>query len=174
MKPNQHLYLTGYRGTGKSAVGVALARRLGRPLIDLDQIIESNAGKSIREIFDAGGESMFRELESESLATVAQSDPAVISLGGGAILSEQNREIIQRTGVCIWLMATAETIAQRMQADATTPDSRPPLTSLDQLTEIRELLQRRQPMYEAAADHQIDTEAMSIEQVADLVVSCLN
>ncbi len=174
MNTKQHLYLTGYRGTGKSAVGAALAKRFGRRLIDLDQVIQSTAGKSIREIFDFGGESLFRNLESEALAKVSQSAPAIISLGGGAILSEQNRQIIRETGTCVWLVATAQTIAQRIGADATTAARRPPLTSLDQQTEIQQLMQQRQPMYEAAADYKIDTEGVTIDEVAAQVIDCLN
>lgn len=170
MDTNQHLYLTGYRGTGKSAVGIELARRLGRPVIDLDQIIEENAGKSIREIFDDGGEPLFRKLESEALATVSETNSAVISLGGGAILRDQNRDIIKATGICVWLRADAETINQRINSNTETQQTRPPLTSLDQLAEIRELLQKREEFYEAVSDHQIDTEKKSIEQVTGEVV----
>jgi shikimate kinase len=170
MQDRQHLYLTGYRGTGKSAVGVLLARRLDRPVIDLDQVIEANAGKSIREIFDQGGESLFRELETEALATVSESDAAVISLGGGAILKQQNRETIARTGVCIWLRAEPETIARRINTDQNTAESRPPLTGMDQLAEIQEMLDRRHDLYAASADFQIDSEAKSIDEVAGEVM----
>ena len=174
MNTNQHLYLTGYRGTGKSAVGAFLAKHFGRTLIDLDQVIQSTAGKTIREIFDIGGESLFRNLESAALAKVSQSAPAIISLGGGTILLEQNRQIIRATGTCVWLVATAQTIAQRIAADTTTAASRPPLTSLDQLTEIQQLMQQRRPMYEAAADYKIDTDEMTIDEVAARVIESLN
>ena len=173
MQIEKHLYLTGYRGTGKSAVGVLLARQMQRAVIDLDQVIEANAGKSIREIFVEGGESLFRQLESEALATVSESDPAVISLGGGAILTAQNRALINRNGVCIWLRAQPETIAQRINADQTTAASRPPLTDKDQLSEIREMLERRHALYAATADFQIDTEQKSIAEVADEILDLL-
>jgi shikimate kinase len=173
MNSNLHLYLTGYRGTGKSAVGVALARQTDRPVIDLDQVIEANAGQSIRQIFDAGGEILFRDLESEALITVSQSGPAVISLGGGTILKDQNRDVIKRTGVCFWLVASAETIANRINSDAATAENRPPLTPLDQLSEIRELLQRRADSYTQAADHKIDTEDKSVEDIATEILVLL-
>lgn len=166
MNNNQHLYLTGYRGTGKSAVAVVLARRLDRPVIDLDQVIEANAGSSIRQIFDAGGETLFRKLESEALLTVSQADSAVISLGGGTILDAGNRAVIKRTGFCIWLTATAETIAERINADAATSENRPALTSLDPLSEIRELLDRRNEWYQQVSDSKIDTEGKSVDHVA--------
>jgi shikimate kinase len=169
MNSNQHLYLTGYRGTGKSAVGVALARQLDRPVIDLDQVIEANAGKSIRQIFDAGGEILFRNLESEALITVSQSDPAVISLGGGTILSEENRQVIKQTGFCVWLTANAETIVERINADAATAENRPALTSLDQLSEIRKLLRARNDFYADVADHQVDTEGQTIAEISQAI-----
>jgi shikimate kinase len=169
MNSNQHLYLTGYRGTGKSTVGVALARQLDRPVIDLDQVIEANAGKSIRQIFDAGGEILFRNLESEALITVSQSDPAVISLGGGTILSEENRQVIKQTGFCVWLTANAETIVERINADAATAENRPALTSLDQLSEIRKLLRARNDFYADVADHQVDTEGQTIAEISQAI-----
>ena len=173
MKSNQHLYLTGYRGTGKSAVGLALARRLQRPIVDLDQVIEANAGKSIRQLFDAGGEILFRKQESEALFTVSQADSSIIALGGGAILAEQNRSVIKSTGVCIWLTATPETIAKRINADARSEENRPALTDLDQLTEIRQLLARRADLYAAVADYQIDTEDRSIDAIVAAVCDLL-
>jgi shikimate kinase len=169
MNSNQHLYLTGYRGTGKSTVGVALARQLDRPVIDLDQVIEANAGKSIRQIFEAGGEILFRNLESEALFTVSQSDPAVISLGGGTILSEENRQVIKQTGFCVWLTANAETIVERINADAVTAENRPALTSLDQLSEIRKLLRARNDFYADVADHQVDTEGQTIAEISQAI-----
>ena len=171
MRLKEHLYLTGYRGTGKSAVGIALARRLDRPIIDLDQVVEANSGKSIRQLFDSGGEILFRKLESEALSTVSEADPSIISLGGGAILAGENREIIKRTGVCVWLTATAETIAKRINADSGTEENRPALTDLDQLAEIRQLLKARDNFYADVADHRIDTEGRSIDSIADLICS---
>lgn len=173
MDPIQHLYLTGYRGTGKSAVGLSLASLLDRPAIDLDQVIELNCGKSIREIFDEGGEALFRDLESEALVAVSESDAAVISLGGGAILKQENRDIVRRTGICVWLRAKPETIVQRINADASTRQSRPPLTSLDPLAEIREMLRTRHSLYDAVSEYQIDTDRQSAEQVANEVVRAI-
>jgi shikimate kinase len=173
MPPARHLYLTGYRGTGKTSVGVLLARALGRPVVDLDQVVEANRGQSIREIFDEGGESLFRDLESEALETVSQAPAAVVSLGGGAILRDSNREIIRTTGHCVWLDADAETIAGRIRCDASTADKRPALTALGEREEIRELLDRRREFYDQAADYRIDTTEKSIEQVAQQILDWL-
>lgn len=170
----QHLYLTGFRGTGKTSVGVLLGKSLGRPVIDLDQLIEANAGKTIREIFDLGGEPLFRQLESEALTTVVDAPQAVVSLGGGAILSEQNRGIIRQSGTCFWLDADAETIAERIGRDQTTANRRPPLTTLGKLEEIRQLLADRRSLYEAAADHRIETAGKSLDVVADQILAVVH
>ena len=92
------------------------------------------------DLYEAGGEPLFRDLESEALAAVSQATPSIISLGGGAILRDSNRELIRRTGLCVWLDADAETIAERIRQDASTSDQRPALTTLGELEEIRELL----------------------------------
>lgn len=111
----------------------------------------------------------FRDNESEALAAVAGGPSAIISLGGGAILREQNRDWIKRTGICIWLDSDAETLAQRIRNDDSTSDRRPPLTSLGQVDEIRTLLGKRKPLYQAASDHRVDTTGKTIQQVADEV-----
>ena len=170
MSSSRHLFLTGYRGTGKSTVAVILGRKLGRPVIDLDHVIEQRAEKSIRDIFRIGGEPMFRDLETEALSEAVGRQSSVISLGGGAILRATNRELLRRSGTCFWLDADAETIVARLQGDATTADRRPALTNLGELEEIRQLLQQRRPLYQAAADHKIETSGREASEVADEIV----
>lgn len=167
------LYLTGYRGTGKTSVGAVLARRLGVPLIDLDRTVEQAAGRTIREIFAAGGEEAFRDAESESLAKIAREEHAVVALGGGAILRPINRQQIRDSGRCFWLDADANTLVQRITADTTTTDSRPALTRMDPRDEIRELMTIRRPLYQEVSDHRIDTVGKTVEQVADEIVEWL-
>jgi shikimate kinase len=173
MRLTDHLYLTGYRGTGKSSVARLLADRFGVPVIDLDAVIEQEVGKSIAEIFQQSGETGFREVESSILDAVAQSAPAVISLGGGTVLRPENRERIAQTGTCVWLDADAETIADRLAADQTTAQRRPALTSLPSLDEIRYLLDQRRPIYEQASQHRIDTAGRSVEQIVDEIIAWL-
>lgn len=170
--PN-HLFLTGYRGTGKSAVGSIVAQRLGRSLVDLDDLVEKNAGSSIREIFAERNEAGFRELESEALFALTDPSPLVVSLGGGAILRESNRRWIAENGFCVWLDADAKTIAERLFADESTESRRPALTDLDALAEISTVLDQRRPLYEAAADLRIWTAGRSIEQVADELIQAI-
>ncbi|TWT87985.1 shikimate kinase [Stieleria varia] len=178
------VYLTGYRGTGKSAVGRRLAQCLGGDWIDLDDFIVERAGETIREIFAAGGESAFRDWETRCLELVSKQSQEkktessvratqVISLGGGAILREHNRTLIASSGPCIWLDATAATLAKRIGADAGTAAARPALTDLSPEDEIAELLRVRRPLYQQAADVRIDTEGKTIEQVLQEAVTWL-
>lgn len=170
---SQQVYLTGYRGTGKTSVAAIIAHTLGCAAVDLDDIVERNCGKSIREIFDDVGEGGFRELESESLFALPTSERAIVSLGGGAILREQNREWIRRHGVCVWLDASPETLAQRVLADQTSAARRPPLTDLSAQEEIRRVLSQRRPFYDSVSDCRVWTSDKTIEQVADEVVGFL-
>lgn len=179
--PNHaRLYLTGYRGTGKTTVGKILAGRLGGRCIDLDERIESTAGMSIRDIFEAGGEAAFRDWETRCLRALAGPEGCdeggetgvgpIIALGGGAILREGNRSLIAESGRCVWLVASPKTIAERLTADATTAARRPSLTGLSPTEEVAEVLQVREPLYRQAADFTVDTEARSPPQIAEEVL----
>ncbi|WP_372718396.1 shikimate kinase [Novipirellula sp.] len=162
----KHLYLTGYRGTGKTSVAMRMADALDCAVVDLDVRIQSHAGCSIRDLFADSGEQGFRDLESEMLNIVAAEPPSIVALGGGAILRESNRQTIRLSGHCIWLVATAETLAARIAGDAGTAANRPALTQLGQLDEIRELLTLREPLYSEAADVQINTSGKTLDQVS--------
>jgi shikimate kinase len=174
MTNKEHIYLTGFRGTGKTSVGTLLAKSLGRTVIDLDGVVTANAGKSIRDIFQDGGEVAFRDLESSALESVSQTGNAVVSLGGGAILRDANRALIRSTGICFWLECDAETIARRLQQDKVSMEQRPALTTLDELQEIRELLQARHALYQEASDYRVATAGMTIEQVAEQIIELLS
>ncbi|MEM6364535.1 MAG: shikimate kinase [Planctomycetota bacterium] len=179
------LFLTGYRATGKTTIGRSLAQRLGVPMVDLDQVIQQTAGQTIAGLFDAGGEVLFRDWESRCLADFvrehAESDQVltrgkmpgsgpigtVVSLGGGAILREQNRQLISQNGTCIFLTATPETIWQRLSADDLSATQRPALTELSPEQEIASVLAERMPLYEAAADFTIQTDDRSVAEIVD-------
>ncbi len=106
-----NVYLIGFRGSGKTTVGRVLAERLGLHAVDSDDLIEQAAQATIREIFQREGEAGFRDREQnvvERLAREAAEAPRVVSLGGGAILREANRNQLAASGVCIWLTASAK------------------------------------------------------------------
>ncbi len=171
---SRHLYLTGFRGTGKTSVGARLAAAWAVRPIDLDDEIERVVGKSIRKIFSVEGETYFRDQETAALHRVSREKPAIISLGGGAILREENRGVIAATGRCVWLDATAETICTRVLSDSTTAERRPALTKLSQADEIETLMSERRPLYESSADHRIDTTGKSIDEVAKEILTILS
>lgn len=162
-----HLFLVGYRGSGKSSV----ARRLGELLrvasIDSDEVVERDAGKSVRAIFADDGEPRFRDFESAAIQRLAERpDATVISLGGGAILREQNRRMLTRCGAVVWLKASVAEIAKRVASDATTAERRPALTQLAERDEIAKLLEIREPLYREVAHFTVETDGRSVDDIA--------
>src|SRR5262249_6570248 len=108
------IYLVGFMGSGKTAIGRRVAERLQVPFVDLDWEIERTSGLTVRALFEAGGEAAFREREAVFLAGTADLPPAVIATGGGAYVREGNRELIRRLGAAIFLDVPFEEIARRM------------------------------------------------------------
>lgn len=167
----QHLYLTGYRGSGKTTVGRLVANRLGWPCIDLDDEIERHAGRSIREVFADGGEATFRDMETAALLRVAADSAAVISLGGGAILRQENRDVIANTGITVWLKIDADTVIERLVGDTTTAERRPSLTGLPPREEVESLLKKREPFYREAADCEVDAAGQSVDAIVNEILA---
>lgn len=168
-----HLYLIGYRGTGKSTVGRILAGRVGRPFVDLDERIEAAAGMTIADIFAAEGEPGFRDRESAALLAASAEMPSVIATGGGAILRAENRERLRRSGRVAWLTAPADDLWARIQADTTTAARRPTLAG-GGLAEVTKLLAVREPLYRAVADFVAETAGLSPDAVADAILAAWN
>jgi shikimate kinase len=162
--------LVGYRGTGKTTVGRIVAQALDWPFVDIDPLIEQRAGLGIADIFARHGETHFRDLESEVIADLTGTDPAVISAGGGAVLRPENVRHLRRGGLVVWLTARAETLHKRITTDATTASRRPNLTPLTGIDEVRHLLEAREPCYRSAADVALDTETLSPAQVAEQIL----
>lgn len=161
-----NLYFVGMMGSGKSAVGDEVARRMGTyNFLDTDAIIEKATGMSIPEIFDAEGEEGFREAEAQVLDSVHAYVRCVISTGGGIVCRMGNWSKLQ-TGMVIWLDVDPELILKRIKGDT----NRPLLQSDDPLQKLKDLLEERKERY-AQADLRIEvTEDMDADAVADLVV----
>jgi shikimate kinase/3-dehydroquinate synthase len=141
----RHLALAGFMGAGKSTTGAAVADRLQRPFVDLDVAIEERAGASIADLFAARGEAGFRALEEEVAHEVlGRAQPAVIALGGGAILSERTRTELRSRAFTVLLDVDSETAWRRSAGSG-----RPLAVHPD---EFHALHRERQPLYEAVAD----------------------
>lgn len=161
--------LVGMMGSGKTAVGGALARLLGVPFLDSDHEIVVAANLSIPEIFERYGEPFFREKETQIITRLLESGPSILSTGGGAFLAPENREIISRMGVAVWLRADLDLLWQRVRHKGT----RPLLRTADPLATLRQLCESRGPVY-ARADLVADADAeYTIEEMADEVAAVL-
>lgn len=167
-KPKPNIILTGFMATGKSSVGKELAERLGYVFVDLDALIEAEAGIPIARIFATQGEERFRELESRMVEQVARRDASVIATGGGAIVNPRNLEALKRSGVVIALTAKPESILARVGRG----EDRPMLRGGETLERIRLLLAERAPAY-AKADLTVDTTEQSVEQVVGRILDAL-
>lgn len=150
------VYLAGFMGSGKSTVGPLAAERLGVDFVDLDDVIEARAGRSIPALFADEGEAAFRQMETDALHATADRSHAVIALGGGTIVDDANRTFAQSHGLLIYLKVPADTIVQRVADGAAhrpllQDDTGTPL-SIDQMrSRIEQMLDARRPAYEAAA-----------------------
>lgn len=160
MKSN--IALIGFMGVGKTAVGRALARKLGKQFVEMDSLIEQKAGKSIPDIFQQDGEITFRELEIEVTREVARGKNLVIACGGGIVLNKINIDRLRQQAIIVLLTASPRVILKRTSGDGV---RRPLLEVGDPALTIRELLKFRKPCYEHASDTRIDTSRLDIESV---------
>jgi len=169
----RNIILIGYRGSGKTTVGKALARKIGFSFLDTDEMVEMRTGRTIGEIVGEKGWPRFRKLEREVLRDLECVERTVIATGGGIPEDPEKRKILAALGRVVWLTATMEEMVRRIQADGTTGTRRPPLERGDLLSEIETTLKRRIPCYEDIADWTVDTAGKGIETVADEILKKL-
>ena len=164
------LFLIGPRGAGKSAAGARAAKLLGVPFLDVDALIESEAGRAIAKIFAQDGEPAFRVLERrQMMALLDGSDqPRVVATGGGCVLDPDVRVRLGRHRAVVWLSAPVEVLQQRIRGS-----SRPSLTGDDPAAEVPLVVSRREPLYQAAAAGGIclDTGQRPVDEVAQILVA---
>jgi len=164
------VWLVGPMGAGKSTVGRALARRLGRRFVDTDAEIERERGAAVAEIFAREGEAAFRTREREAVARLC-AEPVVAALGGGALAQPGVADAAARAGTLVWLRARPETLLARLGDCA----ARPLLAGLApaaRLARLRELLEAREAGY-ARAPVVVDTDGAAPEDVAERIAADL-
>lgn len=170
------IYLTGFMGSGKSTIGPILANTLGFSFVDIDNEIINSAGKPIKEIFKDSGEQYFRDMEHEILKEVSKRKKTVVSLGGGTITFERNREIIKSTGILVYLQSELGYLYKRLKWKRDRPlliNTEDNSSDTDQLRRsIETLIKIREPYYNQA-EIKITTSGKKIGTTVDELVSLL-
>ena len=165
--------LVGMRGSGKTSVGRALAKRFAVDFVDTDECVCQATGKEIAAIFAEEGEAGFRRCERLAIERVAATASGIISVGGGAVMDQHNAERLRGMARIVWLTGSADVLYERVSRDPNTGDSRPPLSDLDGLAEIESLLAERAATYERVSDMRVDTTDRTPEQVAEIIAAKL-
>ena len=151
--------LLGFMGAGKSTI----ARRLDPDYIDMDALIEERLGMSIADFFSEKGEEAFRQVESEVLAELLETNQ-VVSTGGGVVISQRNRDLLKTNPDNIYLKADFETLYQRIAADK---DNQRPLFLNNSKEELAAIFQERQAWYEEVASRVLDVTKLSPEEIIE-------
>ena len=162
------VWLVGMMGSGKSAVGRLVAVRQRCPFVDSDTVVERLAGRPIRRIFAEEGEAWFREVEAAAVRSLVSQD-GVVATGGGVVLREDSVEAMRSSGPVVWLRASIETLLARVGGD----DHRPLLAGADTADRLAALMAERAERYTGAAGVVIDTDQLTIAQVAAAVEAVL-
>ena len=157
----KNIYLIGFMGTGKSAVGSVLAEQLGMACVEMDRQIETQQNMTITEIFERYGETYFRTLETEFLRAQGTGSPVVISCGGGSVLREENAALMRKKGSIVLLTARPETVYERVKQST----NRPVLNGHMNLSDIGKLMEKRRARYEGVADFSVATDGRSVREI---------
>lgn len=135
-------------GCGKSTIGNLLSKKTGMSFIDLDSYIEQKENKTVAEIFADNGEDYFRQLERDASKELSQKKSLVIATGGGTLTFQENVDAFKTSGKIVLLDVPVEVVSERLQGDTT----RPLLNRPDKEQAMRELYEKRMPLYQSAAD----------------------
>jgi len=164
-----NIFIVGPMGSGKSTVGKIISDELFMSFLDTDEEIENRTGASIDWIFDLEGEEGFRKRESVMLAEIVEKNSIVLSTGGGIILSEGNRELLSSRGTVFYLATPIYVQIERTAKDK----DRPLLKNGDPEEILTNLHNNRQKLYESVADHIVNTENKSSQEVASEIVQLI-
>lgn len=158
MSKQDNIFLVGLMGAGKTTIGRLLAKHYGCLFRDSDHEIEARTGVKIPLIFEIEGEAGFRRREEGAIADLTALSGIVLATGGGAVLSEANRERLKENGVVVYLHGTPEHLYERTRHDR----NRPLLQTENPLEKLRELYRVRDPLYREVADVVVETGRQSV------------
>ncbi len=162
-KPHGNVYLVGPMGSGKTTIGQRVARLLGLEFLDCDHELEEQTGASVNLIFDVEGEAGFRARETRMLADLTGRQGVLVATGGGAVLSEENRRMLRRTGLVVYLKTSVAQQLKRLGRDR----SRPLLQTADRRERLTCLAEQRDPLYDDVADIVFPAQNRSLDAVAE-------
>jgi len=170
MLGKRNVFLIGPMGSGKSAVGRLLARRLDTPFYDSDAEIERRTGVNISYIFDREGEAGFREREREIIEELTRLEPIILATGGGAVLRPENRRCLAERGRVIYLQTSVEQQVERVRH----AKHRPLLANVDPAAKLEQLMRDRASLYHSIADATISTDGRKVQSVAEEIFKALD
>jgi shikimate kinase len=153
-------------GAGKTTIGRQLARTLKLPFYDSDKAIEESTGVDIPTIFEFEGEEGFRDREQKMIQQLTKMDGIVLATGGGAILREENRQLLKENGFIVYLQCSVDRILERTRRDT----QRPLLNTAEPRERIETLFAQREPLYLACADYKIDTGVLQSKVVVNHIL----
>ncbi|MBQ5347763.1 MAG: shikimate kinase [Ruminococcus sp.] len=164
----KNIILCGFMGCGKSTIGRKLSQRLEKEFVDMDRYIEAKEGLTVKEIFEKYGEEKFRELETQACRELSEKSDLIIAAGGGTLTFQRNIDILSSTGRIVYVDVKYEMLCERLKRD-----TRRPLLQVENRNEvIKELLEKRRPIYERAASIYIDGNFTS-GKVANIILGIL-
>ena len=164
-----NIILTGFMGCGKTSVGKRLASLLDIAFLDTDELIEKEEGKSISDIFASDGEKAFRNMETECICRLLRQkkEPAVISVGGGLAVREENRRLLRELGTVVYLKVSPDTVYRRLKNDV----KRPLLQGENPRGRIEDLMNARKECYEQGAEVVILADVKTFEEIMNEILS---
>lgn len=162
----RNIVLIGFMGSGKTTVGIKLSYRLRRVVEDTDKLIEKKAGRSIADIFASEGENCFRNMETQLLKELSGAGrEKIFSVGGGTPVREENRPLLKKLGLVVYLRIRPETVYERLKGDT----ARPLLQGENPQEKIKTLMDARKSAYESCADVIIDVDGKDSIQIVDII-----
>lgn len=165
-----NIILIGFMGCGKTSVGIKLSYRLKQTFLDMDKQIERKQGRSISDIFASDGELSFRHMETECIKELiadAGNSKQIFSTGGGTPVKEENRELLKKLGMVVYLKVSPDVVYERLKGDTT----RPLLQTDNPKARIEELLGARKEAYESAADVIVEVDNKSLEEIVEEIAA---